>query len=249
MLLFLDRVPHVEQNFEIQLFTTIGEVERRHRGGVGRFFGTVERFAIHLFEIVQNPFTGTRHTQALEGFVGKAGRDVIGSRRAFLGAEELGQLIKHHPTTAIREIHRRSDDRQKQVKRLEIFARDEHRCVYCGLVHEPDALSVDHVQPRMRGGDGSYGNVVTACRGCNTRKGSHSLPHFLAESPEARRNFFQFARYVWPRHLIAVAEDLARRGVMVASTELVEGIRGLRSSEAIASVLRRGERTQDPEAE
>lgn len=181
--------------------------------------------------------------------MGKAGRDVIGSRRAFLGAEELGQLIKHHPTTAIREIHRRSVDRQKRVKRLEIFARDEHRCVYCGLVHEPDALSVDHVQPRMRGGDGSYGNVVTACRGCNTRKGSHSLPRFLAESPEARRNFFQFARYVWPRHLIAVAEDLARRGVVVASTELVEGIRGLRSSEAIASVLRRGERTQDPEAE
>ena len=175
--------------------------------------------------------------------MGKTGRDVIGGRRAFLGVEEPGQLIKDHPTTAIREIHRRNDDRQNRVNRLEIFARDEHRCVYCGLVHEPEFLSVDHVQPRMRGGDGSQGNVVTACRGCNTLKGSHSLAHFLTESPEARRNFFQFARYVHARHLKAVAEELARRGVVVASTELVEGIRGLRSSEAIAHVLQQ----YDPE--
>ncbi len=168
--------------------------------------------------------------------MGKTGRKVIGGHRAFLGVEEPGQLIKDHPTTAIREIHRRSDDRQNRVNRFEIFARDEHRCVYCGLVHELEALSVDHVQPRMRGGDGSPGNVVTACRGCNTLKAGHSLPHFLAEYPEARRNFFQFARYVHARHVKAVAEELARRGVLVASTELVEGIRGLRSSEAIAKL-------------
>jgi CRISPR/Cas system Type II protein with McrA/HNH and RuvC-like nuclease domain len=185
--------------------------------------------------------------------VGKAGRDVIGGLRSFLGVEELGQLIKDHPTTAIREIHRSGDDRQNRVNRFEVFARDEYRCVYCGLVHEPEALSVDHVQPRMRGGDGSYGNVVTACRGCNTLKGSHALPRFLAESPEARRNFFTFARYVHVRHLKAVAEELARRGVLVASTELVEGIRGLRSSEAIAKLLQQHEQQHeqqhDPEGE
>jgi hypothetical protein len=90
----------------------------------------------------------------------------------------------------------------------------------------------------MRGGDGSGGNLVTACRGCNTKKGGRSLAAFLAAEPEARRNFFVLARYVWPRHLKAVAEELARRGVVVAPTELVEGIRGLRSSEAIAKTLR-----------
>ena len=124
-------------------------------------------------------------------------------------------------------------------------------------MQEPDALSVDHVQPRMRGGDGSQGNVVTACRGCNTRKAGHSLPRFLTEHPEARRNFFQFARYVHARHLKAVAEELARRGVVVASTELVEGIRGLRSSEAIAKILHQHDALpaspqgmpQDPEGE
>ena len=100
------------------------------------------------------------------------------------------------------------------MKRSEIFARDEYRCVYCGLVFEPSALSIDHVQPRVRGGDGSGGNVVTACMACNTAKASRPLWQFLAENPDARRNFFSFARYVWPRHVAAVAEELARRGVV-----------------------------------
>jgi hypothetical protein len=131
------------------------------------------------------------------------------------------------------------------VKRSALFARDGGRCVYCGLEHEHEELSVDHVQPRMRGGDGSPGNLVTACRGCNARKGGRSLPQFLAEDPDARRNFFALARYVWPRHLKAVAEELARRGVMSAPTELVEGIRGLRSSEAIATFLQEQDGSTD----
>ena len=123
------------------------------------------------------------------------------------------------------------------MKRSALFARDGGRCVYCGLEHEYEELSVDHVQPRMRGGDGSPGNLVTACRGCNARKGARPLAQFLAEEPEARRNFFALARYVWPRHLKAVAEELARRGVVSTPTELVEGVRGLRSSVAIAIIL------------
>ncbi len=123
------------------------------------------------------------------------------------------------------------------MNRSEVFARDGYRCVYCGVLQEPDQLSVDHVQPRMRGGDGSPGNVVTACKGCNTRKAGRPLAAFLAEEPEARRNFFELARYVWARHLKAVAEELARRGVVNAPSELVEGVRRLRSSEAIAREL------------
>lgn len=119
-------------------------------------------------------------------------------------------------------------------KRLAIFARDGFRCVYCGNAFTADDLSVDHVQPRMRGGDGSQGNVVTACRGCNTAKGGRRLSEFLAQSPDARRNFFRLARYVWPRHLQAVAEELARRGVVERSEDFVEGVRGSRHSQAIA---------------
>ena len=49
------------------------------------------------------------------------------------------------------------------MRREGIFARDDYRCVYCGQQFEPDLLSVDHVQPRVRGGDRSGGNLVTAC--------------------------------------------------------------------------------------
>lgn len=135
------------------------------------------------------------------------------------------------------------------MNRSEVFARDGYRCVYCGELQAPDQLSVDHVQPRMRGGDGSPGNVVTACKGCNTRKAGRPLAQFLAEEPEARRNFFQHARYVWARHLKAVAEELARRGVVHAPSELVEGVRRLRSSEAIARELSQMDPQESAEGE
>lgn len=125
------------------------------------------------------------------------------------------------------------------MKRTEVFARDGYRCVYCGVVHDVAALSVDHVQPRVRGGDGSGGNVVTACTACNTAKAHTTLPRFLLERPDARRNFFALARYVWPRHLIAVAEELARRGGVSAPADFVEGVRRLRGAEAIASFVSR----------
>ena len=126
-----------------------------------------------------------------------------------------------------------------------MFARDGFRCVYCGGVFDPEELSVDHVQPRMRGGDGSWGNVVTACRGCNTAKGGRRLAHFLADTPNARRNFFKFARYVWLRHIKAVAEELARQGVVERSADFVEGVRGLRGSEAIANLHHRNDPAAD----
>ncbi len=90
-------------------------------------------------------------------------------------------------------------------------------------------LSVDHVQPRVRGGDGSGGNVVTACIACNTTKGSRPLAQYLAENPDARRNFFCYARHVWARHLRAVAEELVRRGVLDDAAGFVDRPRGRHS--------------------
>lgn len=124
----------------------------------------------------------------------------------------------------------------EQVKRAEIFARDEWRCVYCGVVHPYDSLSIDHVQPRVKGGDNSGGNVVTACTACNTLKGATPLALFLSLHPDARRNFFTLAKYVWPRHLRAVAEELVRRGIAMTGPDFVEGVRGLRGSDATASL-------------
>jgi 5-methylcytosine-specific restriction endonuclease McrA len=96
------------------------------------------------------------------------------------------------------------------LRREEVFARDDYRCVYCGEVHPVEELTVDHVQPRVRGGDRSAGNLVTACRGCNTLKGSRPLARFLAENPVAHGHFRELARHVWERHLRALEEEIAR---------------------------------------
>lgn len=97
------------------------------------------------------------------------------------------------------------------MNRDEVFRRDEYRCVYCGETFERDALTIDHVQARVRGGDNSPGNVVTACGGCNTLKGHLRLSDFLRDNAAARASFFALAKFVYPRHLRAVQEEIVRR--------------------------------------
>ena len=95
------------------------------------------------------------------------------------------------------------------MKRNQIFERDGYRCVYCGEQFDGAELTLDHVQPRVRGGDHSEGNLVTACKGCNTLKGHRRLSQFLYESTVARRNFLEHATHVWPRLLRIVERELA----------------------------------------
>jgi 5-methylcytosine-specific restriction endonuclease McrA len=59
-----------------------------------------------------------------------------------------------------------------RLTRREVFTRDRERCQYCGK-HGGD-LTLDHVVPKHRGGDHDWENLVTACRGCNHRKGGRT---------------------------------------------------------------------------
>jgi 5-methylcytosine-specific restriction endonuclease McrA len=61
--------------------------------------------------------------------------------------------------------------------RLAVLARDGYTCAYCGQ----DATTVDHVVSIKAGGDPlSLENCVSACRRCNSAKGSRSQALFLA---------------------------------------------------------------------
>ena len=61
--------------------------------------------------------------------------------------------------------------------RLAVLARDGYVCAYCGQ----DANTVDHVISIKAGGDPlSLENCVSACRRCNSAKGSRSQAVFLA---------------------------------------------------------------------
>ncbi len=63
--------------------------------------------------------------------------------------------------------------RRAPLNRRGVFARDGHRCQYCGATAE----SIDHVIPRSKGGPHTWENVVAACRPCNVRKGDQLLAH------------------------------------------------------------------------
>lgn len=51
--------------------------------------------------------------------------------------------------------------------RFEILRRDNFTCQYCGRKAPYVSLEVDHVFPRIRGGEDSPENLVTACFDCN----------------------------------------------------------------------------------
>lgn len=74
-----------------------------------------------------------------------------------------------------------------------LFGRDRYVCAYCGNhfsnFHD---LSRDHIVPKSRGGENVWMNVVTACRSCNSRKGSKTLK-------EARMELL-YAPYVPSHH-------------------------------------------------
>ncbi|HEY2300618.1 MAG TPA: HNH endonuclease [Acidimicrobiales bacterium] len=57
------------------------------------------------------------------------------------------------------------------LNRRAVFARDGHRCQYCGSAAE----NIDHIIPRSKGGSHAWDNVVAACRPCNTRKRDRML--------------------------------------------------------------------------
>lgn len=56
--------------------------------------------------------------------------------------------------------------RRSAMSRRAIFARDDHRCQYCG----DRADSIDHVFPKSRGGPHTWENVAAACKPCNLTK-------------------------------------------------------------------------------
>jgi 5-methylcytosine-specific restriction endonuclease McrA len=72
------------------------------------------------------------------------------------------------------------------LNRRGVFARDGHRCQYCGA----SAESIDHVVPRSRGGEHTWDNVVAACRPCNVHKRDrllHETSMRLRRRPRAPR--------------------------------------------------------------
>ena len=64
--------------------------------------------------------------------------------------------------------------RDVKFTRRNIYSRDANRCQYCGKRFSTRELSLDHVVPKSRGGQGTWTNVVCCCVGCNAKKGGRT---------------------------------------------------------------------------
>ncbi len=61
-----------------------------------------------------------------------------------------------------------------KLNRRNLYARDGSKCQYCGRQFPTKELTVDHVVPRVLGGNHSWTNLVCACVACNARKGGRT---------------------------------------------------------------------------
>ena len=63
---------------------------------------------------------------------------------------------------------------QVKLNRRNLYARDSNRCQYCGKHFSTKELTLDHVVPRVQGGEHNWENLVCACVKCNARKGGRT---------------------------------------------------------------------------
>jgi 5-methylcytosine-specific restriction endonuclease McrA len=81
----------------------------------------------------------------------------------------------------LRRYVRIPNGRAVPVSRRGVLRRDGNRCAYCG----GGATTIDHVQPRSRGGGDSWENLVACCLRCNNLKGDRT-PHEMGWSLQVR---------------------------------------------------------------
>ncbi|MEM1271743.1 MAG: HNH endonuclease [Bacteroidota bacterium] len=91
--------------------------------------------------------------------------------------------------------------RRIMLSRQNVLRRDAGRCQYCG-VH--DRLTIDHVQPKSRGGKDTWENLVAACVPCNNRKGNRTPEE--AGMP-LRRKPFRPSHVMFIRDYVGNVED------------------------------------------
>ncbi|MBW1729485.1 MAG: HNH endonuclease [Deltaproteobacteria bacterium] len=79
--------------------------------------------------------------------------------------------------TASEEHIRREKEKARRLRKSQWWLRriEKGICYYCHRKVGRDNLTMDHIVPLSRGGKSKKGNVVPACKECNTKK-KYMLP-------------------------------------------------------------------------
>jgi 5-methylcytosine-specific restriction endonuclease McrA len=77
---------------------------------------------------------------------------------------------------AVIRMHKKTTTNRYRIRfsRLNVFLRDDFKCMYCGHSYSTRELTLDHVVPRSQGGRTDWENILSACAKCNTTKGGRT---------------------------------------------------------------------------
>jgi len=67
----------------------------------------------------------------------------------------------------------------KKKLRFKLFKLQNGRCILCGKGMKKNKITLEHLQPRSKGGGDNLGNLGVAHGSCNSRKGNMSLAEWL----------------------------------------------------------------------
>ncbi|TDM05473.1 MAG: restriction endonuclease [Ideonella sp. MAG2] len=131
------------------------------------------------------------------------------SAKAALSSKEgLSSRIEVHAIIAVKgAMPARAWRVNPALTNPKLFARDRQLCAYCGHHFALDDLTREHISPVSRGGEDSWMNCITACRGCNGHKGNRL--------PEEARMSLMYLPYVPSLH-----EDMILRGRRILSDQM-----------------------------
>jgi HNH endonuclease len=68
--------------------------------------------------------------------------------------------------------------KEKKPLRQMVYEKYDGHCGYCGQSIEYKKMQVDHIWPRVAGGNGDFDNLMPACRRCNHYKRALTLDMF-----------------------------------------------------------------------
>lgn len=85
-------------------------------------------------------------------------------------ADASGWTVILKIPAVIRLLQKVSRKRAVRFSRMNVLARDQWQCQYCGRKLPTNKLNYDHVIPRSQGGKTIWENIVTSCYECNEKK-------------------------------------------------------------------------------
>lgn len=169
----------------IGLFTHPKFIKLRRRLGGDGALGYIRLLAFAVQYREDGVLRGLDHDDIAQaaGWTGDAEMLLSGLVKiGLLNESDEGYMIAEWPEF-VKIVPPPSDQRlfdaMRSVARVfaaEVFARDNHRCVYCGRT---DDLTLDHVTPLTRGGANTPENLKTACRSCNSSKNNKTPEEWI----------------------------------------------------------------------